>query len=265
MHLPRRRPRSPTSAINDARHRACVVDRPMRRIPALAVLIVLAGSAAFGPTPALAQYKWVGPGGTVTYSDLPPPPGVQATSLSKRTPRAAPDETQSTPPGALHGALGQAAAKYPVVLYTARECAPCQLARAHLAQRGVPFAERTIETQDDAQAFKQLGFTQPSVPAVATGRERVTGFEPEQWNRLLDAAQYPSSAKLPTGYRQAPAQRLAGAAPQRKPEDGPSVQGDAGTASGDTPSETPATALRTRAAAASPASAIRPSASTLRF
>lgn len=151
--------------------------------------------------PALAQYKWVSAGGTVTYSDLPPPAGITAQTLS-RTGLVKRDEA------ALSTSLASAAGKYPVVLYTTRDCAPCQQARALLVKRGVPFTEKTVQTQADADAFKRIGFEQPAFPAMSVGRERTTGLQTDDWERLIDAAGYPKSASLPPGYRHPPAQSL---------------------------------------------------------
>jgi len=236
-----------------------------RRAASFMPWIVAALVGALATPAALAQYKWVGASGTVTYSDLPPPPGVQATTLARKGSTAAAGEAPLTPEGGLAGAVRTAATKYPVVLYTTRDCAPCQQARAHLQQRGVPFAERTIESQQDAQAFKQLGFTEPSVPAIAVGRERMTGFEPEQWRRLLDAAQYPASSKLPAGYRAAPAQRLASNAVRSAPQDLSGAQAVESAALSDPGGESTVAPLRTRAAALDASGSVRPSASTLRF
>jgi glutaredoxin len=152
--------------------------------------------------PALAQYKWVGAGGTVTYSDLPPPAGISAQTLSK-TGLVKRDEA------ALPSGLASAAGKYPVVLYTTRDCAPCQQARALLVKRGVPFTEKTVQTHADVETFKRIGFEQPAFPAMSVGRERTTGLQAEDWERLIDAAGYPKTASLPPGYRHPPAQSLA--------------------------------------------------------
>ena len=153
--------------------------------------------------PALAQYKWVSAGGTVTYSDLPPPAGITAQTLSKAG-LVKRDETAALPSG-----LASAAGKYPVVLYTTRDCAPCQQARALLVKRGIPFSEKTVQTQAEADAFKRIGFEQTAFPAMSVGRERTTGLQTEDWERLIDAAGYPKSASLPPGYRHPPAQSLA--------------------------------------------------------
>lgn len=55
-------------------------------------------------------------------------------------------------------AVRQAAAKYPVVLYTAAHCTePCQQARSLLNGRGVPFAERMLARPDIEDFSKRFG------------------------------------------------------------------------------------------------------------
>jgi len=163
-------------------------------------LIALACLSVFA-LPAAAQYKWTAPNGVVTYSDLPPPVGTVATTLA--TP------TKSDEDATLGAALRAAATRFPVVLYTSNECAPCRVARTHLNRRGVPFAERTVRDGADAAAFRQIGFTENEFPALSVGRERTQGFEAGAWDQLLDAAGYPKSATLPPSYRAPPARSLA--------------------------------------------------------
>jgi glutaredoxin len=159
--------------------------------------------------PAAAQYKWFGPNGQITYSDLPPPPGMQGAPM-KLGNVDRPDDAPAP------SALRAAATKFPVLLYTTAECAPCQQARAHLNRRGVPFTERTVKTAADAEAFKQLGFGDNSFPTVTVGKERSVGLEIGEWDRLLDAAGYPRTSMLPPSYKAPPARALAAAAPTPK-------------------------------------------------
>jgi glutaredoxin len=184
--------------------------------------IALACLAALS-LPAAAQYKWTAPNGVVTYSDLPPPAGTSVSTLSTAK---SPDEEVAVP-----AALRAAVSKYPVVLYTTNECAPCQVARSHLSKRGVPFSERTVRTGADATAFKKLGFTDNEFPALTVGRERSSGFEAGEWDRVLDAAGYPKTAALPPSYRPPPAQSLAGAA--RRPAPRPASDTAEATEAGD--------------------------------
>jgi glutaredoxin len=169
------------------------------RTPELAALLITAVVSTHA-APLAAQYKWVGPGGTVTYSDLPPPAGQSGARLGEPPPRGE---------DPMPAALRQAATRYPVVLYTTADCAPCQQARAMLSKRGVPFAERTVATAQDAEAFRRAGFADNSLPAVSVGRERSVGFEQSAWERLLDAAGYPKTSMLPVAYKPQPAKSLA--------------------------------------------------------
>ncbi|HRO58758.1 MAG TPA: glutaredoxin family protein, partial [Burkholderiaceae bacterium] len=105
--------------------------------------------------------------------------------------------------------LRQAAQRHPVTLYTTPDCPPCALARSHLTKRGIPFATREVRTQDDATAFHALGFADLSFPALSVGRERVSGFEPGGWDRLLDSAAYPKTSRLPPRWQAARAEPLA--------------------------------------------------------
>ncbi|MEI7446377.1 MAG: glutaredoxin family protein, partial [Burkholderiales bacterium] len=168
----------------------------------LALALALCALAA----PAAAQYKWVAPNGAITYSDQPPPPGMTGGALGPAG-VALPDE------GGIPVALRDASSKYPVVLYTAADCTPCQEARTHLSKRGVPYAEKSISTSKDVEAFKRVGFTENSFPAITVGREKLIGFEAEGWNRLLDAAGYPKTSVLPASWRPPAAQPLAAPKP----------------------------------------------------
>jgi hypothetical protein len=177
------------------------------RTPDLVASLILCIAAA---SPAAAQYKWVGPGGEVTYSDQPPPSGVTGTALGSGQPIARRDDA------GLPAALRGAASKYPVVLYTTADCTPCQVARGHLSKRGIPFTERTVLTRVDADAYRRLGFAETSFPAVSVGRERSIGFQAGEWDRLLDAAGYPQTSMLPPSYRPQPPTALAEAAAARE-------------------------------------------------
>jgi glutaredoxin len=175
------------------------------RTPRRSRIALLSLLAAFA-VPAAAQFKWIGPNGAVTYSDLPPTDGSKAVSMQA---------VRTSTPETVPAALRQAASKYPTVLYTTTECGPCQQARAHLERRGIPFAERTVRTSADADAFKRVGFAENTFPAVTVGRERSIGFEAGEWDRMLDLAGYPKTSMLPPSYRQSPAQPLAAKAPVR--------------------------------------------------
>ena len=176
----------------------------MRTLGFVATLLVPV--LALVAAPATAQYKWVGPGGAVTYSDLPPPPGVEATRVGAGAIARVDD-------GGLPAGLRSIAGKYPVTLYATNDCPPCSQGRAMLIKRGIPFTERTVANAADAAAFKQTGFAENSFPSLSVGGQRSVGFENGEWDRLLDAAGYPKTTALPTSYKHPPAKALAAAAP----------------------------------------------------
>jgi hypothetical protein len=49
--------------------------------------------------------------------------------------------------------LRQPASRYPVTLYAAKNCPPCDVGRDLLVQRGIPFAEKRVDTHADLEAY----------------------------------------------------------------------------------------------------------------
>jgi glutaredoxin len=190
----------------------------------LAAILLLSLTAV---APVAAQYKWVGPAGEVTYSDRPPPAGTTTVSIGTLPGTVRRDES------GFPAALRDPVSKHPVVLYTSSGCEPCQQARAHLSRRGVPFAERTITSAADADAFQRAGFQEISVPALGVGHERSVGYEASAWDRLLDAAGYPKSSMLPPSYRPPPPAPLAAPAPGSRDAGRTNDAGGATDAGGD--------------------------------
>ncbi len=96
-------------------------------------------------------------------------------------------------------ATRQAKEKFPVTLYTSANCVdPCKLARNFLNGRGIPFAEKMLNTEEDiAELSKRLG-SEASTPSITVGAQSFRGFEAGAWNNLLDLAGYPSSAPYGT-------------------------------------------------------------------
>jgi len=163
----------------------------------LLLAALLAGSAG-----AQTVYRIVGADGKITFSDKPPfnaqQGKVEATGLGA----SAAANNSSLPYD-----LRQVAAKFPVTLYTANECAPCASARSLLGARGIPYSERTISTHDDAVALQRLA-GDASVPMLTIGSQKLKGFSDVEWNQYLDAAGYPATSILPSGYKNLPATPL---------------------------------------------------------
>lgn len=160
----------------------------MKRLPICALVLAAA------PWAAQAQYKVVGPDGSVTYTDRPPA-GAKVTAISGRggaTPLAADSD--------LPFDLRQVAGRYPVTLYTAPECPPCDSGRQLLQQRGIPYTERSVTTDDDAAALERAvgGRT---LPSLSIGSQGLRGFGATDWSAYLDAAGYPRTSRLPRGWQ----------------------------------------------------------------
>ena len=149
-------------------------------------------------------YRWVDADGRVNYGDRPPP----GRAWLVRDDAGNSDPVQPPAAGALPYAVSSAAKRYPVRLYTTRDCPACDAARTQLIQRGIPFVERTLRSEADAAAFKRLGFADLRVPALSVGSQTAQGYAAGDWNQLLDAAGYPKSSMLPRGWRPAAAQPL---------------------------------------------------------
>jgi glutaredoxin len=162
---------------------------------ALLLLLCAAGAQA-------QLYKWVGPDGKVNYSDAPPP--RDATRI----------ETKSLTIGGVSAGdfpfeLQEAIRNNPVTLYTTANCVACDEGRKLLTARGVPYSEKTVNTNDDALQFRKIAGGDLSLPLLMVGRQKERGFEPTAWNSALSAAGYPESSKLPRSYRNPSAEAAA--------------------------------------------------------
>lgn len=167
------------------------------------------------------QYKVVNPDGGVTYTDRPPTASnARITSLGRAGSRGAAVAEIGLPSD-----LRSVVQRYPVTLYTGTDCAPCDAGRRLLQQRGVPYNERRITSEEDALALQRLvgGRT---VPSLTIGPQPLRGFSETDWSAYLDVAGYPRESRLPRGWpapeatplveREAPAPRAA-AAPEPRP------------------------------------------------
>jgi glutaredoxin len=142
-----------------------------------------------------AQYKVVGPDGSITYTDRPPlTSNVKVTPIGRSAQRGVTSAEVGLPLD-----LRQAAQRHPVTLYTSTNCQPCDSGRRLLQQRGVPYSEKTVTTEDDARALERIvgGLT---VPAVTIGAQPLRGYSEQDWSAYLDAAGYPKENKLPRGW-----------------------------------------------------------------
>lgn len=161
-----------------------------------------------------ATFKWIDADGRVNYGDRPPD-GVRADAVRPPPPPPAPGEYVEPP---LPLPLRSAVSRNPVTLYSTRECGACDALRTHLSRRGIPFEERVVQSERDADAFRQLGFPNRAIPSLTVGRDRLTGYDQQRVDSILDAAGYPRTSLLPAGWRAPPARLLA--APREADEPG---------------------------------------------
>jgi len=151
------------------------------------------------PALALAQsYRTTDERGRVQFTDTPPASG-KATSI--KAPAAAPAANEAPVPFELQ----RAQKDFPVTLYSAPICKqPCELARAALNNRGVPFTEIQVWNQETLDELKSKAGSD-NVPALAVGRSVISGFEQSRYDLLLDSAGYPKQGVLPARSQRAPA------------------------------------------------------------
>jgi glutaredoxin len=164
-----------------------------RSLAATGFLAFLALAGAGSDANAQQIYRIVGPDGRVTFSDKPPADG--SGSKGKTLSLSAATEAASFP-----FELRQAATRYPVTLYTSSDCAPCVAGRNMLTHRGVPFAERTVNSAEDIEALKRISGGTTTLPVVTIGGQQLKGYSEGEWTQYLDAAGYPASSQLPTTY-----------------------------------------------------------------
>ena len=158
------------------------------------------GGGLFGGAHAQSLYRIVGPDGKVTFTDQPPP----ATAKAVTTPSL---KGSASEPAGLPYELRQATSKHPVTLYTTDKCKPCDSGRQMLSARGIPFAERTITSNDDAQALQRLSGAN-SLPFLTVGSKQFSGYSDGEWAQALDNAGYPAKSVLPSNFRNASAEPL---------------------------------------------------------
>ena len=192
----------------------------LRPLLPVAAFALLAGAAH-------AQvYRIVGPDGRVSFSDKPPASANQPVSSQ----RSAGIPVPASAPNGLPYELNQTAQKYPVTLYTGADCSACTQGRAYLNQRGIPYVEKTVSTNEDIAALQKLSGGN-TIPTLTIGGQRLTGFSGDQWGKYLDAAGYPKTSQLPASYKRPAPTALAGgkaAAPAT-----PAAKGEGAAASSD--------------------------------
>lgn len=159
--------------------------------------VLVAGTLQPGTAAAQQIFRSVGPDGRVTFSDRPAP---DAASRATTASVASAGASAGSELAALPFDLRQAASTYPVTLFSGPECAPCLQGQRLLASRGIPFAEKTVSTNEDIEALKRL-VGAPTLPVLTIGGQQLKGFSEVEWGQYLDAAGYPKRSMLPPGYQ----------------------------------------------------------------
>jgi len=140
-------------------------------------------------------YKSTGPDGKVTYSDTPPAAG-----------KVIPQKTVAGEGGnsgdGLPYELALAVKNHPVTLYSSEKCIPCDDGRKLLNERGIPFSEKTVKSNEDIAALRKIT-KDDQLPVLTIGSNKESGFLASAWGTALTAAGYPESNRLPKTYRNA--------------------------------------------------------------
>lgn len=169
---------------------------------AIYVLLTLTSALFSINTAAQQLYRIVGADGRVTFSDRPPA-DANAKVTSGKAALAGGDASNANLPSELRNVVS----RFPVTLYTSKDCGPCASGRALLTARGVPFSEKTVSTNDDAAALQRISGDN-SMPFLTIGGQQIKGFSDSEWTETLNAAGYPTSSQLPPNFRQSPASPL---------------------------------------------------------
>lgn len=107
--------------------------------------------------------------------------------------------TPRLPTPSLPYALRQVVGRYPVTLFTSKDCAPCDEGRTLLRSRGIPFTEKTVtrfETPKRSSAWR----TTLALPLLTLGGQQIKGYSSGEWTQYLNARRaipQPVACRLP--------------------------------------------------------------------
>jgi hypothetical protein len=175
----------------------------MRIYPFLALILALPASF----TSAAAIYKFVAPDGSVVYSDAMP--NVQrytTTRISTLSPAVAPDSAQpraeeDRPAAETARAVAGRNEPGQTVLFTNKQCAACDQARAYLLERHVPFYEFDIGTSQGYQSLIETGAANKGAPVLVGRNYKLQGFSPKSYDGMFARRAKPAE---PPAVRDAP-------------------------------------------------------------
>ena len=140
-------------------------------------------------------YRITGTDGKISFSDQLP-----AVLNNAKVTSSSPASSTGAVLAELPYELRQIAKKYPVILYVGDNCEPCSAGRLMLTNRGIPFIEKAVNTNEDTQALERISGG-GALPLLTIGGQQLKGFLNEEWSQYLTAAAYPLSSVLPASYR----------------------------------------------------------------
>ena len=131
-------------------------------------------------------YRWLDSSGKVHYGDAP---AADAATIEQRKINVDPVKGDEYLPYETR----RARQNFPVTMYVTDDCGTaCQQARDFLNKRGIPFAEVSLRTKEEFDAFMQLSGSD-SAPTLAVGKTWLKGFLAAGWNSELDVSGYPKT------------------------------------------------------------------------
>lgn len=153
---------------------------------------------------AQSAYRWVDNEGRVHYSDQPPMPSEARKVERRKLDSGAVDDVSGETVR-----LRKAMQDFPLTLYTAPSCKEhCQYAREFLSRRNIPFSEKSLQTNEDLESFKNYtGITETVVPVLLAGGiggKTEKGFEVNAWRKLLESCGYPTAEPSVSPPKSAP-------------------------------------------------------------
>ena len=139
-------------------------------------------SLVFISANAVTVYQCVDANGDMTFQDSCPP-GTTKTGEKQLKSKLRDDDRVD---------IQQIARENPVTLYAVQDCDACDLVRAQLERRAVPFTERDVSVEVDLPEEVQNESGQVTVPTVTVAEHMLTGYNKGGLDSALDGAGYPN-------------------------------------------------------------------------
>jgi glutaredoxin len=72
-----------------------------------------------------------------------------------------------------------------IIVFTQQDCPPCNWVKQFLAQRGVEFEERSIDSGAAVARELTQTYKSQSTPTIVVGEYVLIGYDPERLSQLL--------------------------------------------------------------------------------